>query len=122
MQPTGVRGALRVQTAGADGNADRRRSSGIVSVVRVLFGLYLIVVVLVLFLIDRLEFNGIGGDYLKVAATLRAGDNLAFIDLVFLNVQVGLAFRTQHHDASTIGIPLIYLVSSRAKGQGARQG
>src|SRR5882757_6558340 len=84
MQPTGVRGALRVQTAGADGNADRRRSSGIVSVVRVLFGLYLV--------------------------------------LVFLDVQVGLAFRTQHHDASTIGIPLIYLVSSRAKGQGARQG
>src|SRR5712672_1333071 len=76
--------------------------------------------VFVLFFIHRLEFDGIGGDHLEIAATLRAGDDLAFINLVFLNVQISLAFRTVHHDSSTLRI-LLYLVSSRAKSRGSQR-
>jgi len=79
--------------------------TGIVSVVRVFLGLHFVLVFFVFFLIHRLEFDGVGGDHLEVAAALRARNDLAFIHLVFLNVQIGLAFRTEHHDASAVGIP-----------------
>src|SRR6476646_1926171 len=37
------------------------------------------------------------GHHFKIGATLGAGDDLAFINVVLLNIEIGFAFRTQHH-------------------------
>src|SRR5271165_5750830 len=64
-------------------------------VLRVFVGV--LVVVFVLFFVHRFEFDGVGGDHLEVSPALRARDHFAFIDLFFVDVEIGLAFWAVHH-------------------------
>jgi hypothetical protein len=52
-------------------------------------------------LFDRFQFQRAGRDHFEVGATLGAGDDLAFVDFVFLDVQIGFAFGTKNHDFYT---------------------
>ena len=96
-----------------------RRSSGIIILVFVFVGgdVFFVLVFLDFVFADYLQFNRIDGVHLEVRATLRAGDDRAFIDFIFLDVEVRLAFRTVHHDFLHTQGTLLYLVSSRGKGQ-----
>ena len=80
-----------------------------------------ILIVLDLVFADYFQFHRIYGDDLEVRTALRAGDDRAFIDLVFVDIKVRLAFRTVHHDFLHVQVTLLYLVSSRGKGQVANQ-
>src|SRR5436309_640807 len=76
-------------------NAAARRRS----VVTFLFFFLLVVVVFFVFLVlvNLLEFERIRGNDLEIAAALRAGNYVAFFDVIFFNVQIGVAFGTQSH-------------------------
>src|SRR5215471_1371317 len=84
--------------------------SGEVSVFGIFF-LFLVLFFLVLVFVHRLQFDRIGHDHLEVCAALRAGDDLALIDFIFIDVEISLAFRTIHHDFLRFQDTLIYLVS-----------
>jgi hypothetical protein len=52
-------------------------------------------------LFHRLQLQRTGSDHFEVGATLRARNDFALIDFFFFHIQIGFAFRTKHHDAST---------------------
>ena len=84
-------------------------------------GVFFVLVFFDLVFADHLQFNGIHRNHLEVRAALRAGDDRAFIDLIFIDVEIRLAFRTVHHVFLHVQGTLLYLVSSRGKGQVAYQ-
>jgi hypothetical protein len=93
-----------------EASEDGKWRSGIVSVLRLLFfgvGVFLVIILYVPF-VHRLEFDGIGGDHLEVRAALRARDDLPFIDFIFLDVEIGLAFRAVQH-ASLHAEDILYI-------------
>ena len=73
--------------------ADRR--SGIVTVFGFLFFFVVLVAFFYCFSLERTC-----RDHFEVCTALRARDDFALIDLVLFNVQIVLAFRTEHHKAS----------------------
>src|SRR5208283_4056869 len=86
-----------------------QNSSGIL----ILFvGVFFVLIFFDLVFADYLEFNGIHCDHLEVGAALRAGDDRPFIDLIFFDVEIRLAFWTVHHDFLHTRGTLLYLVSS----------
>ena len=87
---------MKKWSAGSRTRADGR-GSGIVTVFALLF---LFVLVFLVTLLNRLEFQRIGGNDLEVGATLGAGDDLALVHLFLFDVQVGVAFWTENHKPS----------------------
>src|SRR5689334_23245354 len=72
--------------------------SGVVTVLA-LFGLHLFLVFL--FVLRHLsEFQRLGRHHFEVAAAFGTRDDFALIDLVFLDVEIAFAFRTENHDLS----------------------
>src|SRR5215470_16082524 len=99
---------------------ENRTGENIRSRIITVFSLFLFFVDVLLFLVHRLEFDGIDGRNLEVHATLRAGEDFSFIDLIFFHVETGFALRTVEHNASVprardYDCSLLYLVSSTAE-------
>src|ERR1700687_2892449 len=106
-------------SAGMPGNA--QNSSGIFVLGLFFDGVFFVLVFFDLVFADLLQLNRIDGNHLEVRAALRARDDRAFIDLILIDVEIRLAFRTVHHDFLHLQGTLLYLVSSRGKGQVAYQ-
>src|ERR1700687_3064048 len=106
-------------SAGMPGNA--QNSSGILVLGLFFDGGFFVLVFFDLVFADLLQLNRIDGNHLEVRAALRARDDRAFIDLILIDVEIRLAFRTVHHDFLHLQGTLLYLVSSRGKGQVAYQ-
>jgi hypothetical protein len=45
-----------------------------------------------------LELNGADGDDFEISATLGAGNDFAFIDFFFVDIEIGFAFWTINHN------------------------
>src|ERR1039457_4035164 len=84
-------------------------------------GVFFVLIFQILVFADGLQFHGIHCNHLEVRAALRAGDDRALIDLIFIDGEIRLALRTVHHDFLHVRGTLLYLVSSRGKGQVAYQ-
>jgi hypothetical protein len=80
---------------------------------------FLFVVLLVDLFIHGLQLNRTNRDYLEVGTAFRAGDDFSFIDLIFVDVEVGFTFRTMNHKGlhSIKKAPLIIFSDSGAEGQ-----
>src|SRR5690242_16120527 len=73
------------------------------------FGFLLFLLVVVLFVIHSLQFNGVGRDNFEIGPTLRTRNDFAFLDFFFVNVEIALALRTENHDAfSSLDTLLIF--------------
>jgi len=79
---------------GAGGHALRR--SRVVTVFTLLFLVYLVVH---LFFLHLLQFQGTGGDHLEVGATLGTGNDIALVHFIDLDIEVALTFRTLNHSS-----------------------
>ena len=77
------------------------------------FGHFLIIVLVLLFLFDGFKLYGIDGDDFEIQPALRAGEDLALIYLILFHVQAGFALRTiKHIGLRSYDCTLLYLVSS----------
>lgn len=90
------------------------RSLGVVTVVSFLFLFFFLV-----FFFYRFQLNRVDGDDFEVAAALGAGNDLAFIDIIFLDVEISFAFWTKNHDCLSLdsGPHLLIFSFSEARGQ-----
>lgn len=70
-----------------------RHNLGVVAV----FGFFLFIF-LVFFFFDWFQFDGIEGSHFEVGSALRAGEDFAFIYLVFFHIQTCIALRTIKHN------------------------
>src|SRR6185312_17266866 len=75
----------------AEAHRMRRRTLGVVAVLLFFFCFFFVLV------IDRVQLQWISRDHLEIAAALRAGNDFAFVHLVFLDVEIGFALRTENH-------------------------
>src|ERR1700719_1911142 len=80
-------------TRASEGNRRTQPDLGVVTVLR-----FLHFIVVVYFFFDRLELDGTYRDNFEVAAAFRAGDDFALVNLVFLDIQIGLTFGAINHN------------------------
>jgi hypothetical protein len=71
----------------------REKSLRVVTVLR-----FLGFVVVLYFFLDWLQLDGTDRDNFEVTAALRTGNDFTFVNLFFIDVEIGLAFRTIDHD------------------------
>jgi hypothetical protein len=57
----------------------------------------IIVVVLVVFFVDGLEFDGSDTRHFEVGAAVRAADQIALVDIEFVDFDFGITFRAGGH-------------------------
>ena len=51
------------------------------------------------------QVERIDGDNFEISAALGAGNSVAFFELVFIQIEIGVALRTQNHLPSSKNIP-----------------
>jgi hypothetical protein len=54
-------------------------------------------VLVVILIRNGMKLERVGGDDLKICATFGAGDNVAFVEFVFIQIEIAVALRTQNH-------------------------
>src|SRR5437879_883852 len=74
--------------------AGEKAGSGVVAV----FVFFLVIVFVLFLFLDCLELHGIDCDHFEICPTLGAGEDFAFIHLIFFDIQAGLALRTMNHN------------------------
>src|SRR2546429_40626 len=80
-------------TRASEENRRSRPDLGIVTVLR-----FLQFIVVLYFFFDRLELDGTYRDNFEVAAAFRAGDDFALVNLVLIDIKIGLTFRAINHN------------------------
>jgi len=113
-------GAANARHAASHGN---RRQSLLVELLLVFLFFFVVVlfeiqVILVVVLIELFEFERIDAHHAHVRAALIAGDRVAFVQLVFLDVDVRLAHRARYHSSlpTTTQLPLYILSGPKERG------